>query len=189
MDLFDDIEDSTGINEKTPFFQLVEKNLPSCDIILISETGERMVSRQSASFVDTAFETALWEKTKQENSLIFSANKNDSFVCAWYLEKMQCLLVCAFADEFDLFSVKKMISPIVMLCAEVCYKDKLLAEEKENLAVHKQQRDRKINVLEKKYADILIENQRQSAEYSKLLHSEIQRQTAELKRSNKALRL
>jgi signal transduction histidine kinase/DNA-binding response OmpR family regulator len=39
------------------------------------------------------------------------------------------------------------------------------------------------------YEDILIKNQKQSAEYSKLLHSEIQIQTSELKNSNKELKL
>ncbi|OGR14319.1 MAG: hypothetical protein A2277_20475 [Desulfobacterales bacterium RIFOXYA12_FULL_46_15] len=188
MDLFDDILESTEIDTKYSLIELLKKNLPQCDIEIISKNGERISSKQKP-FVDADFEKALWGKAKNSNDLIYSENKNNFFVFAWYSENMQCLLICSFLEISGISSIKKMISDIVMLCFEIFHKDQLLAEEKESLVIHKKQRDRKIQVLEKKYEDILIKNQRQSAEYSKLLHSEIQRQTSELKNSNKELKL
>lgn len=188
MDLFDDILESPEMDTKYSLIEMLEKNLPECDIEIISRNGDRISSKQK-SFVDAEFEKELWEKTKKSNNLIYSEKKNNFLVFAWYFEYMKCLLVCSFLEMSDLFSVKKMIPNVVMLCVEIFHKDQLLDRERESLVIHKKQRDRKIQVLEKKYEDILIKNQKQSAEYSKLLHSEIQRQTSELKNSNKELNL
>ncbi|MFH2092283.1 MAG: ATP-binding protein [Pseudomonadota bacterium] len=188
MDLFDYILEPPEIDTKYTLLQILEKNLPEGDIEIISKNGERICSKQK-SFLDADFEKELWEKAKNANNLIYSEKKNNFWVFAWYFENMHCLLACSFLKISDLFFAKKMIPNIVMLCVEIFHKDQLLAEEKESLVIHKKQRDRKIQVLEKKYEDILIENQKQSAEYSKLLHSEIQRQTSKLKNSNKELKL
>ncbi|MBT3175963.1 MAG: response regulator [Desulfobacula sp.] len=188
MDLFDDIMDSTGIEAKYPLLHLLEKKLPQCIIEIISQNGQRICSNPK-SFVNGVFEKVLWEKTKKSDNLIYSENIKNSFICAWYFENIQCLVVGSFLEIPDPFSTKKIISNVVTLCVEIFHKDQLLAEEKERLLIHKKQRDRKIKVLEKKYEDILIKNEEQSAEYSKLLRSEIQRQTAELKKSNKSLKL
>lgn len=187
MDLFDDIIESIGIDTKYPLLHLLEKNLPKGIFEIISKNGNRISSNQD-SFVDAVFEKILWEKSKKYNDLIHRETINNSLVYAWYIENIECLLVCSFY-EADLGSVKESIQNIVTLCTDIFHKDQLLLKEKESLAIHKKQRDRKIQVLEKKYEDILIENQQQSAEYSKLLHSEIERQTGELKNSNKALKL
>lgn len=188
MDIFDDIVKLPAIEINYPLLSLLEKNLPQCAIQIISETGRRIFSKPKPS-VDKILEKILWEKAKQSRELICQKNENDIFVCAWYLQKMQCLLVCSFPDIFEPLLTEKIMLNIVTLCVEIFHKDLLLAEEKERLFVHKKQRDRKIHVLEKKYEDILLTNQKQSAEYSKLLQFEIKRQTSELKNSNKALML
>ncbi len=188
MDIFDDNMDSTEIEAKYPLLHLLEKKLPQCIIEIISQNGQR-ISSNPQSFVNGVFEKTLWEKTKESDNLIYSEKTKNSFICAWYFENIQCLVVCSFLEIADSFSIKKIISNVTTLCVETFHKDQLLAQEKERLLIHKKQRDRKIQVLEKKYESILIKNEEQSYEYSKLLHSEIQQQTAELKKSNKALKL
>jgi hypothetical protein len=152
MDLFDDILESPEIDTKYSLIEILEKTLPECDIEIISKNGERISSKQK-SFVDADFEKGLWEKAKKSNNLIYSENKNNFMVFALYFENIQCLLVCSFSEISDLFSVKKMIPNVVMLCVEIFHKDQLLAEGKESLVIHKKQRDRKIQVLEKKYGE------------------------------------
>jgi len=188
MDIFDDNMDSTGIEAKYPLLHLLEKKLPQCLIEIISQNGQR-ISSNPKSFVNGVFEKTLWGKTKESDNLIYNEKTKNSFICAWYFKNIQCLVVGSFLEIADPFSIKKIISNVVTLCVETFHKDHLLAQEKERLLIHKKQRDRKIQVLEKKYEDILIKNEEQSYEYSKLLHSEIQRQTTELKKSNKALKL
>ncbi len=188
MDIFDHNMDSTEIEAKYPLLHLLEKKLPQCIIEIISQNGQR-ISSNPKSFVDGAFEKTLWEKTKESDNLIYSEKTKNSFICAWYFKNIQCLVVSSFLEISDSFSIKKIISNVTTLCVETFHKDQLLAQEKERLLIHKKQRDRKIQVLEKKYESILIKNEKQSYEYSKLLHSEIQQQTAELKKSNKALKL
>lgn len=188
MDIFDDNMDSTEIEAKYPLLHLLEKKLPQCIIEIISQNGQR-ISSNPQSFVNGVFEKTLWEKTKESDNLIYSEKTKNSFICAWYFKNIQCLVVSSFLEISDSFSIKKIISNVTTLCVETFHKDQLLAQEKERLLIHKKQRDRKIQVLEKKYESILIKNEKQSYEYSKLLHSEIQQQTAELKKSNKALKL
>ena len=188
MDIFDDIVEVSAIESNYPLLRLLEKKLPQCTIQIISESGGRIPSK-IAQTIDKALEMALWKKAKQSKDFIFRKNENNFLICAWYLQNIKCLLICSLPDRFDPFITENMIPNVVTLCAELFYKDLLLAEGKEQLLIHKKQRDRKIQVLEKKYEDILVTNQKQSAEYSKLLQSEIKRQTSELKNSNKALKL
>ena len=76
MDLFDDILESTEIDTKYSLIELLKKNLPQCDIEIISKNGERISSKQKP-FVDADFEKALWGKAKNSNDLIYSENKNN----------------------------------------------------------------------------------------------------------------
>ena len=103
------------------------------------------------------------------------------------LEEMNSTLFCRIPDHLDLETARTMLRETVALCLDLFHKDRQLEEEKALLQAHKAQRDGKIQVLEKKYQDILTRNQTQSAEYSKLLRSEIKRRTSELKKSNLAL--
>ena len=186
MDIFDDIVSGYDSEANHQFLCLLEKYLPQHVFEIISSNGQRIFLHQKIS-IDKNLEKILWEKAELSVDSICIADKDNLPVYSLYLNKMQSLLVCILPKVFDTATGQKMITTIVKLCVELFYKDRFLVEEKELLLVHKKQRDRKIQVLEKKYEEILIENQEQSAEYSKLLHSEIQRQTGELKKSNKAL--
>ncbi|MCK5098826.1 MAG: hypothetical protein KAR45_12025, partial [Desulfobacteraceae bacterium] len=185
MDIFDDILQKSDIEANRQFLCLLEKYLPQYTFEIILDSGERM-SLDQKTIIDKDLENILWEKAKQSVDSICVTDKKNSPVYSLYLKKMQSLL-CILPKSIDTVATQKMTTNVVKLCVELFHKDRLLVEEKKLLLVHKQQRDRKIQVLEKKYEEILIKNQEQSAEYSKLLRSEIQQQTAELKKTNKAL--
>ena len=184
MDIFDDLApDMDGL-----FLRLVAEYLPQYDFTLVSEGGDR-ISLNQALALDPDVEAELREKTKPSEESLCVRDKEGVRVYSLYLRKRQSLMICALPEAENTEAVQKTITAAVRLCAEVFDKDRLLAEGRELLQVHKKQRDRKIRVLERKYEEILIRNQEQSAEYSKLLKSEIKRQTAELRKTNKALAL
>ncbi|MCP3942600.1 MAG: response regulator [Desulfobacteraceae bacterium] len=124
---------------------------------------------------------------EQKKDFIHYIDKNGAFIYAWHLKNIQSLLICVLPGIQETNTGQEMITIVVPLCIEIFNKDRLLLEEKQLLLIHKKQRDRKIQVLEKKYQEILIENHEQSANYSKLLRSEIKLQTAKLKKFNKSL--
>jgi len=186
MDIFDDITQEYGSKAIYQFLCLVENYLPQYSFTIISGNGDRASLHQTTD-LDQEFETTLWEKAKQSKNSLCIKDIENRIVYSLYLKKMQNLLVCILPDAADIKATQNIITALIQLCDELFDKDRLLAEEKELLQVHKQQRDNKIRVLERKYEEILIQNQKQSAEYSKLLQSEIRSQTAELKKSNKAL--
>ncbi len=186
MDIFDDITQEYDSKAIYQFLHLVENYLPQYSFTIISGNGDRTSLNQTIN-LDQRFETTLWEKTKQSGDSIFIRDIENRLVYSIDLKKMKTLLICILPDTADIKATQKTITTLIRLCDELFDKDRLLVEEKELLQVHKQQRDKKIQVLERKYEEILIQNQKQSAEYSKLLQTEIRLQTAELKKSNKAL--
>ncbi|MCP3945169.1 MAG: response regulator [Desulfobacteraceae bacterium] len=186
MDIFDDILEEFDGEVNHQFLHLLEKYLPQYSFAIILEIGEKVVSRQKI-VLSEALEKLLWRKAKQNDKLACVQEKDGPPVYAIYLKKLQSLLICSSLESLDNITVQKMLPDIVKISMELFYKDQLLIEEKQLLSVHKKQRARKIQVLETKYQEILLKNQRQNANYSKTLQSEIQRQTAKLKNSNKAL--
>jgi two-component system sensor histidine kinase EvgS len=186
MDIFDDLAPDMDGNHL--FLRLVAEYLPQYDFTLVSEGGDR-VSLNQTIHLDPDFEAALWKKTKPSEESLCVRTKENIFIYALYLKTRQSLILCTLPGKADLAALQKSIAPVLRLCSEVFDKDRLLADGEELLQIHKKQRDRKIRVLEIKYEEILIKNQEQSAGYSKLLKSEIKRQTAELRKINKALAL
>jgi len=186
MDIFDDLAPDVDGNHL--FLRLVAEYLPQYDFTIISGDGNR-ISLNETIHLDSNFEAELWGKTKPSEESLCARTKENTFVYSLYLKKRQSLMLCTLPEKADLAALQKTITPVLQLCAEVFDKDRLLAEGRELLQVHKKQRDRKIRVLERKYEEILIRNQEQSAEYSKLLKTEIKHQTAELRKTNKALAL
>ncbi|MBF0200458.1 MAG: response regulator [Desulfamplus sp.] len=76
---------------------------------------------------------------------------------------------------------------IISLCEQLFLKEEKINDLNGMLQTQKEQLDRKVDVFRKKYEDILVENHRQSMEYSTMLNSEIEKRTAELIQANKDL--
>ena len=82
----------------------------------------------------------------------------------------------------------------VDLCIRLFFSEKRLSENERFLETRKKQFDRKFGVLEKKYQEIMADNhrsheamRRQQEEYSRKLKTEIERQTKELRKTNRNL--
>ncbi len=187
MDFFDDILQESDEDSNLQFLELLNKSLPRYSFSILLENRKPLISPYQKIAIDDDLEKQLWENSGLGITRIPSKKRGEAFLCSFYLKEMECLVVAQLSGGLDPKTASMMLKDIVSLCVDSFNKDRLLIEEKELLVAHKKQRDRKINVLEKKYQEILTRNQTQSAEYSNLLRSEIQRQTSELKESNRAL--
>ncbi len=186
-DFFEDILQTSDLDLNHQFLESLNRLLPQYRVSILLENSKELLSPHQKIPMDKELEKQLWKNAKTQKALIYSKNKNAPKLCSFYLEEMKSLLVCQLQPGLDPATESIILKDTVELCVDIFHKDRLLADEKELLLAHKKQRDGKIQVLEKKYQEILTRNQNQSAEYSKLLSSEIQRQTSELKASNKAL--
>lgn len=188
-DLFEDILQVADVDLNHQFLEFLERFFPQYRFTIFLENGEKLHSSLQKIDMDEALEKQLRKNAESRKNLVHSGHQETSNLCSFYLEKMNSLLVCQFPPGLDPETASIMLQDTVGLSVNTFHKDRSKAEKIELLLAHKKQRDGKIQVLEKKYQEILIRNQTQSAEYSKLLHSEIQRQISELKKSNKALAL
>ncbi|MCP4162208.1 MAG: response regulator [Deltaproteobacteria bacterium] len=184
-DFLGSIFQESDIDLNRQLLKSLNENIPQYKFSIILESSEKIISKTHKIEIDDLLEKKLWDNTI--NKQIYICVIEDVMLCSLQLEKMRSLLICELPATLDTVTVKTMIGSTVALCEKLFNKDKQLIDENELLQAHKKQRDGKISVLEKKYQEILIKNQKQNAEYSNQLQSEIQQQTAELKKINEAL--
>ncbi len=180
MDFFDDIvrESDADINQR--FLDTLGKYLPGYRFGVLLGDGGQLGDYLSKYPVDKGVD----RKLRHAADTGRVCDHGDSRLITLSLSKMNSVLICELPRNAHTKTAAAMLEDAVCLCLELHKKNRLLAEEKALLTAHKQQRDGKIKVLEKKYQEILTRNQTQSAEYSRLLRSEIRRRTSELERSN-----
>ena len=183
MDLFDDILIKSDDEINIGFLALLNKYLPLYRFAILLNKGEYLGDWAGCLMDDSSLANQL-RQTADTGQILTVPNGS---LLSLSLEEMNSVIVCEIPRDADPATAVAMTRDIINLCKALHKKEHLLSEEKALLAAHKEQRDRKIKVLEEKYQDILSRNQIQSAEYSKLLHSEIRSRTSELEHSNKAL--
>jgi len=182
MNLFDDILRKSDHEVNAGFLALLNTYLPGYRFTILLDTGGALGASADRLTDDSL--VARLRRDAHSGQILAGA---DGALLPVALKEMNSVVVCEIPRDADPATAAAMIPDIISLGLALHKKERLLAEEKALLAAHKAQRDRKIEVLGKKYQDILIRNQTQSAEYSRLLHSEIQSRTSELEHSNKAL--
>lgn len=181
MDFLDDImrESDTEINEN--FLNTLTSSLPAYQFSILLDSGTHLFQAGGRFETSPALEHTLREAADSQPPPVMSPEFQGTALCPIRLKGMNSIAVCRLPAHLDPATAGIMIREAVDLCLELFHRDRQLASEKALLLAHKAQRDGKIQVLEKKYQDILTRNQTQSAEYSKLLRSEIRRRTSELK--------
>nr|WP_320190527.1 ATP-binding protein [uncultured Desulfobacter sp.] len=182
MNLFDDILQESDDEINTDFLGLLNQYIPTYTFGILLNTGG-IVGSLSDFLTDAGLAEQL-RQTVDSGQVLTGPNGP---LLSLSLQEMNSVIVCEIPQELDPTTAFAMTRDIINLCKTLHNKELLLSEEKALLAAHKEQRDRRIRVLEKKYQDILAQNQTQSAEYSKRLQSEIQNRTSELEQSNKEL--
>ena len=182
MNLFDDILQESDEEINTGFLGLLARYLPAYRFAILLNKGG-VLGPLAGCLADDGLEARL-RQAADGGQVVEGSNGS---LVSLHLDEMNSVIVCELPPNSDPAAAAAMARDMISLCLALNKTERLLSEEKALLAAHKEQRDRKIKVLEKKYQDILARNQSQSAEYSKLLHSEIRNRTSELEQSNKAL--
>ncbi len=126
-------------------------------------------------------------KTKRELEV---AGTKGELVALW-IEELQDVLLGLFQERGAVpYGVEA-----VKACVELFFLGQRLEEEQTLRKTQKRQLDRRLEALEKSYQDILEDNYRQhklieeqEKRYSKALKEEIQKQTAQLRKTNRELR-
>ncbi len=185
MDFLDDIvrESDAKINEQ--FLNSLTASLPAYRFCILLDSGDKLETPGQKLQLPPKLVSALRQAAATEQTC--PKDPEGRLLCPIPIEELNSIVVCEIPSHLEPETSRIMIAETLSLCLALFHRNRQLSDEKALLLAHKSQRDGKIRVLEKKYQDILTQNQSQSAEYSKLLRSEILRQTSELKKSNQAL--
>nr|WP_319495263.1 response regulator [uncultured Desulfobacter sp.] len=182
MNFLDEILQESDDQINADFLGMLNKHFPAYRFIILLNAGGAM-----GTLSDGPLDGTLEKQLRQTADSGRTLGGPNGPLLSVSLEEMNSVLVWELFPQADPATAFTMLRDLVNLSKALHKKERLLSEEKALLVAHKEQRDRKIKVLWKKYQDILARNQTQSAEYSKLLQSEIQNRTSELEKSNKAL--
>jgi len=135
------------------------------------------------------------EKVLRESSLIHFELPQGQFVYALPVIELDAVLLMGLFNRTPDAAMGHYGMAVIRLCVELYLSRKSQRDEQNYLVIQKKQLNRRINVLEKKYQEILQDNhrnfqiiQQQQLEYSQKLKSEIERQTAELRNTNEQLK-
>ncbi|MEA1948034.1 MAG: ATP-binding protein, partial [Thermodesulfobacteriota bacterium] len=134
-------------------------------------------------------------RTKKENGITHMDLPDGLLVYLTAINELDAILAFTLSKQTPDSSMKQYGTAIVQLCIELFLSQNALCEEKECIKTQRKQYNRKLGVLEKKYQEILEENQsgyqiiqKQQEDYSRTLKSEIARQTAGLQETNVSLK-
>ena len=134
-------------------------------------------------------------RAQQEKGMFLYELNEKYFVRAIFIQGLDAVLICHLSKNGSDSYSEQYEAIAIQLCIELFLSRISLQDEQEFLSTLRTQYDRKISVLEKKYQEILEDNhrgyqiiQKQQEEYSQTLKSEIERQTAQLRKTNASLK-
>jgi len=190
-DIFDEFTDFD--NEIHELLEFLKERVPDGHFQYITNRGDA-IPPDALSYVFMDIQDRLVQKVQTEEKLVSFGLPNDGAAYGVPVRKYKGTLLFAFPVGKKISGLKDHGPSYVPVCVEVFFLDKAL-EEKENLfSIQKKQLHRQLQVQEKRYQEILEDNHRgyqiireQQDNYSRMLKSEIERQTAELRNANKEL--
>ncbi|MCD4720212.1 MAG: response regulator [Desulfobacula sp.] len=179
MDLIETIFDDLNIknNDQKQFCEFIDVNLPQYRYCLLFDGGDRISSIPELE-IDTGIEKDLYEDLKSQDNPFIIKQSSSSTLIAHYIKKLDAGLLISL-PEFNAKGIE-FAQQMIRLLVDAFFSRQSLKDEKEIAQIRKDQVNRKLRLLEKKNMDILSQNFAQHKKYSKLLESEIQRQTKDL---------
>ena len=187
--LFSDLVDTS--KELTALLVHLEQETDNLLFFLCDRQGNNLASQAFPLKEEQAIEQI--RKHRQETT--------ETLQTDFTLQKYNCLLTSLPERELllltiDLHPAKQNAYPtrhVLNLAVRLFFAGKEIKKTANRLRIQKKQFDRKASVLEKKFQDIMAENeqnylkiQEQQLNYSKTLQAEIEQQTAELRSAKKA---
>jgi len=191
-DIFSEFTDHE--TELKEFLLFLRKRMPQGKFQLVLNHDSKCLYGDNLAPSPKIRNTIVHRSQNEKGMFLFELNEND-FVCAIFIQELNAVLIyCLSKYGSDSFIEHDEANPI-QFCIELFLSQITLQNEQEFLSTLRNQYDRKISVLEKKYQEILEDNhrgyqtiQQQQEEYSQTLKSEIERQTAQLRHANTSLK-
>jgi two-component system sensor histidine kinase/response regulator len=173
---------------------LLKNRIPEGDFHFVLESGEQ-VPRGTELPVSPEVREDLVQKVLGEGQKGVGIRLPDrSAVFALPVKELQGVLLCRCRHNRSELDESDGRLTSIRLGLELFFTQRALQDTEECLTTQKRQLDRRFHVLESKYQEILEENHRghqiiqeQQRDYSRMLKSEIDRQTAELRKANEHL--
>ena len=184
--LFADLVDPTG--ELNALFAHLNQETEQVLFFCLNHAGHHAASEGFPLAAEQA-RCHIVEHEKKSSEVTFAAGGCDFSLLA--VPDLQCYILATAAD--GLAEAHRWIPGIVRLAVRLFLAHRETAETVNRLRIQKKQFDRKSAVLEKKFQDIMAENEQnyrkiqdQQRDYSDTLQAEIRKQTAELRTAKKA---
>jgi PAS domain S-box-containing protein len=192
LDLFSDFAEAN--NDLQQLLVLLHKSAPDICFQLVLNNGG-VVSLAEKLPLSQNVRACIVETAIKECKLIHFELAAGRFVYALPISELKAVLLLGLFEQTPDATMSNYGMAIIRLCVELYLSRKSLRDEQDYLVIQKKQLNRKVQVLEKKYQEILQDNhrnfqiiQQQQLEYSRKLKSEIDRQTAELRMTNEQLK-
>jgi two-component system sensor histidine kinase/response regulator len=191
-DIFSEFEDQNRESKK--FLSILKERMPEGCFELILNY-KRDVSLGDNLILSRNVRDKIVNRTKKENRIIHTELSDGLLVYSTAINELDAILAFTLSKQTPDSFIKQYGATIIQLCIELFLSQNALCDEKEFIKTQKKQYNRKINVLEKKYQEIMEDNhrgyqiiQKQQEDYSRTLKSEISRQTAQLRETNVSLK-
>jgi len=190
-DLFSDIAPADDTSKE--FLEFMGSYLPGWSLALVSDTGDVVIESGNVNIPSEVHQNVA-QKALDSYEASVSAQWDGHTIIAKLIRELHAVLITRqpagdAANETDLGA-----AALVDMVVQLWLLEKRHEEDQAFIKIRKKQFDRKFSVIEKKYQEILEDNykghqtiQKQQLEYSQKLKSEIARQTAELRQTNKNL--
>jgi len=180
-------------SEINQLLQFLNKRLPGCHPQYVTDQG-KVLSLEHTPPVAENIQNDLIAKLNDDQQIVTFKLPKQGVIYALRVKEFKGILVCFLAiDRID-SALQDSGDVIISTCVELFFSHKALSDKEEFFSIQKRQLHRQLQVLEKRYQEILEDNHRgyqiireQQENYSRMLKSEIDRQTAELRKANKEL--
>ncbi|RZB35873.1 MAG: hypothetical protein SRB2_02671 [Desulfobacteraceae bacterium Eth-SRB2] len=191
-DIFSEFEDQNTESKK--FLSMLKERMPEgCFELILNH--KRNVSLGDNLNLSLNVRDEIVNRTKKENRITHMNLPDGLLVYSTAINELDAILAFTLSKQSPDSFIKQYGAPFIQLCIELFLSQNALCDEKEFIKTQKNQYNRKISVLEKKYQEIMEDNhrgyqiiQKQQEDYSRTLKSEISRQTAQLRETNVSLK-
>jgi len=182
-DIFSDLVDHT--RDRQALFEQLQRCIPEGEFVLVNAGNGACHGTQRAKLPPDIVRR-LVQKVAADGGPAVRAFEDGGRIKAFAVDALDAVLIHAAPAR----SARQQ-EALAMMCIEAFLARKDLKTEQQAAKTLRNQYERKLAVLQRKYQEILEDNQRQNqliqkqqADYSKTLQSEIERQTAELRQVN-----
>lgn len=190
--IFEDIENSYEPHHL--LLDLLNSRIENVAFQVISNNETRHITGDPTE-IEEEIRFSLQNEVNETKSTVQIENTDGSLISGIPLKRLNAVLIYKPEHSITTPELKQSVDASINICVELFHSRNLLKEEQELIEVQKVQLSRRLNVLEIKNQEILEENnhnyqiiRKQQDDYAQKLQSEIEAQTAELKKVNDQLK-